>query len=254
LEQFESQLQKTQYRLAVFDHISSVPALILPVKKMVEICRKYNVESLVDGAHAVGQVHLDLSDMNPDYYTSNIHKWLLGPKGTAFLYVAKDKQISIHPTVITDSFTTGFQNEFEYTGTRDYCAFLTIPAVLEWRKSLTDEAVWNWNNNLCTQASDYLTSLWNSSNPAPKSMFASLVNVAIPCNTMGPSCYTWDIGTLNTILKLQYEIWTVLYEFEGKRYVRLSCQVFNELSDYKKLGDAIVKETNPMGYFSTHLF
>lgn len=76
----------------------------------------------------------------------------MSSKGSAFLYVKKDLQSTIHPTVISHNYKQGFQNEFLWTGTRDPSAYISLQAALEFRKSLTDTKVYEYNNLLCKQA------------------------------------------------------------------------------------------------------
>lgn len=72
-------------RLVVLDHISSPTTLVFPLKEMIAECRKRHVLTLVDGAHAIGQVQVNLEDLRQDFYTGNFHKWLYTPRGCAIL-------------------------------------------------------------------------------------------------------------------------------------------------------------------------
>ena len=94
-------------RLLVISHITSVPAVTLPVAEILALARAAgDIAVLVDGAHALGQVDIDLQAMgDPDFYVSNAHKWLYAPKGAAFLYVRKDRQLPHfpEPSVISSS-------------------------------------------------------------------------------------------------------------------------------------------------------
>lgn len=65
---------KKNVRIAVFDTISSMPGVKVPWEQLVEICRKEGVLSMIDGAHGIGQIHLDLANVQPDFLTSNCHK------------------------------------------------------------------------------------------------------------------------------------------------------------------------------------
>lgn len=79
----------TKTRLAIVDHITSGTGLILPLSQIIDVCHAKDVQVCVDGAHAIGQVEIDLKGLEPDYYVSNLHKWLFASKGCAFLYVHK---------------------------------------------------------------------------------------------------------------------------------------------------------------------
>ena len=67
-------------KAAVIDHLTSATALNLPIKELVARCREHGVLSIVDGAHAIGQVDIDLKAMDPDFYVTNCHKWLFAPR------------------------------------------------------------------------------------------------------------------------------------------------------------------------------
>jgi selenocysteine lyase/cysteine desulfurase len=90
-----------EVKVACFSHITSVPALILPIKELTEECHKRGVMVLVDGAHAMGQIPINITDLGADFYLSNGHKWFYTLKGSAFLWVKKELQPLISPTVIS---------------------------------------------------------------------------------------------------------------------------------------------------------
>ena len=116
-------------RLAVFSHIVSVPGVILPIEKLVKLCRSHQVLCMIDGAHAFGQLKLNLKEIgdiplvslfpsDADFYTSNGHKWGFTPRSAAFLYVRPG--LTVHPHIISFGYKMGMQNEFGYLGTADY--------------------------------------------------------------------------------------------------------------------------------------
>ena len=79
-------------KLCIFSHISSVPAMIEPVKVLTALAHQRRALVMIDGAHAPGVVDIDIQEIQADFYLGNCHKWLFSPKGTAFLYVAKAQQ------------------------------------------------------------------------------------------------------------------------------------------------------------------
>lgn len=110
-------------KLALLDHITSSSALLLPIQAMIATCHAHGVRVLVDGAHAPGQVPLDLTALDADWYVGNCHKWLFAPKGCGFLWARADRQAGIHPAVISHGYGQGFTAEFDWTGTRDPSAW-----------------------------------------------------------------------------------------------------------------------------------
>ena len=123
LQQFEAFLEE-QYdpqrpiRIALIDHITSVPSVVIPIDKVIPMLKRYNISVMVDGAHAIGQVPINITALKPDYYVTNAHKWLYAARGCAMLYVAKEHQGSVHPAHINSGYRqpSNFHQEFFWTG------------------------------------------------------------------------------------------------------------------------------------------
>ena len=107
-------------RIALFSHITSPTALILPIDDLTSLCHLYGTEVFIDGAHSMGQLPLNVPQINADYYTSDLHKWMCSPKGAAFLWVRKDHHDQIVPTSISSGASGGYLPAFEWTGTLDF--------------------------------------------------------------------------------------------------------------------------------------
>ena len=118
------------------DHITSPTALVFPLKKMIEECRKRGVLVLVDGAHAPGQMEINLEELRPDFYTGDFHKWMYTPRGCAFLWVHKDHQGWCTPLVTSNKYKEGFQMEFCVQGTRDDNPYFLIPEAIQFYKDV----------------------------------------------------------------------------------------------------------------------
>ncbi|HZZ93628.1 MAG TPA: aminotransferase class V-fold PLP-dependent enzyme [Usitatibacter sp.] len=126
-------------RLAIIDHITSPTALLLPLERIVPELRRWGARVLVDGAHAVGHVALDAAALAVDWYVSNAHKWLFAPKGTAFLHASADAAAITRPLVTSHFVGMGFPRAFDWPGTRDYTAWLALPAALRFAEWLGRE-------------------------------------------------------------------------------------------------------------------
>ena len=119
-----------------WDHISSPSALVLPLREMIAECRKRRVLVMVDGAHAVGQLSINLEDLGADFYFGSCSKWLYTPRGCAVLWVAEEHQKWCTPLIISLKHRTGFHSEFRCQGTRDNVPYLAVPEAIQFLEDI----------------------------------------------------------------------------------------------------------------------
>src|SRR5260221_8929116 len=123
-------------RLLVVSHITSPTALIFPVADICRRAAQQGILTAIDGAHAPGQVDLDLDRLGADFYVGNCHKWLCAPVGAGFLYARPDRQPLLQPLVVSWGWQarkpgpSPFLDYFEWIGTDDPAAFLSVPAAI----------------------------------------------------------------------------------------------------------------------------
>lgn len=238
LETVEETIKKSKkpIKLAIIDHISSIPSVIFPVKRLTELLKKYNIMVLIDGAHAVGQIPIDLTEIAPDFYVSNFHKWFFAPKQSAFLYVSKEFQKLIHPNIITVKYDSGFVNEFDYTGTRDYASIFAVKDAFEFREKLNETEIMKYNHNLAVIAGDEVAKVWGTEVLIlNKDRIGAMVNVRVPCES--------QIEIDEAVKKMLGEkrSFLAVKKFnDGKFYARLSAQIFNEIEDYLKVAKEFI--------------
>jgi len=121
---------RTEHTRAVYlSHITSETALLLPAERIVQEARAQELTTIVDGAHAVAQVDLDLTALGADYYAGNCHKWLCAPKGAGFLYVTPHLQDTVDGTITSWGYEepATFITRTQRQGTRDSAAYLAVP-------------------------------------------------------------------------------------------------------------------------------
>ena len=129
-------------RLAILDHITSGSALVLPLDTLVPELHRRGIAVCIDGAHAIGQLPLDIPAIGADWYISNAHKWLYAPRGSALLWENASAAVSVQPVLTSHYVERGFPEAFDYVGTRDYTAWLATPAAIAFFERLGPAALW----------------------------------------------------------------------------------------------------------------
>jgi isopenicillin-N epimerase len=239
-------------RLALLDHITSPTGIILPIERMVGELRRRGVETLVDGAHAPGMVSVDLRALGAAYYSANCHKWICAPKGSAFLWVRRDRQADIHPLTISHGATgvrpgrSRFRLEFDWQGTLDPTAWLTVPKAIAYMGSLVSggwPALMARNRALALAARELLCAAAGSAPPSPDGMIGSLASIVLPNS---PTVETgWRIR--DPIQGRLFDDWGIelpimRWPAPPKRLLRISVQLYNTPGQYVHLAEALRKE------------
>jgi isopenicillin-N epimerase len=220
-------------RLAVLDHITSPSALVLPLDRMVAACHAHDVPVLVDGAHGPGQVGLDLPAIGADWYVGNCHKWLCAPKGSAFIWARPDRQDGLHPVTISHGYEKGFLEEFDWTGTRDFSAFLSVPAAIDFHTRLGGEALRARNAALAAEATALIARRLNTESGATAPLAGAMGVVRLPIASEATAEHA---KTLRARL-LDEKTDAPLHAMAGGIWLRLSAHAYNELADYERLAE-----------------
>ena len=219
-------------RLALFDHITSAGAVVLPVRDMAALCRRCGVPVAIDGAHAPGQIALDVPALGVDWYVGNLHKWAFAAKGTAVIWCTPERQSTLHPTAISHALGAGFPAEFDYTGTRDNSAWLAAPAALDYLDALGAEAARSYNTALAREAGAMLIEAWDTEPAAALEFSAAMVSVRLP----GGAAADRDAAhRLAARLNDEHAITVGAMVLDDGLWIRVSAQIYNEIDDYRRL-------------------
>jgi isopenicillin-N epimerase len=223
-------------RLAVLDHVTSDSALVFPLERLADLCRERGVPLLVDGAHAAGMLPLDLERLAVDWYAGNAHKWLCAPKGAAFFWARADRQADIHPPVISRGFGQGFLAEFNWQGTRDFSAWLSLPEVVAFRAALGDSRVRAYCQDLAGRVADMLAETWDTEAGTPPAMRGFMVTARLPG---APPASPPAVAAIRRALLYRHGVEAHFVALEGVVWARVSAHVYNEIGDYARLAEAL---------------
>jgi isopenicillin-N epimerase len=224
-------------KLLAIDLITSPTALLLPVAALAAKARAVGARILVDAAHAPGQIDLDLPGLGADYVTGNAHKWLFAPKGTAFLWARRDRQAGLHPTTISHGFEQGFATEFDWVGTRDPSGWLSTGAALAFYRRMGGSAIRAHNHALANEAARLLSDALGGEEGQSAALRASMATVRL-VGFAGQDQPT--ALALNDRLWREHGIEVPIIPFAGSLWVRVSAQIYNEIGDYRRLGEALL--------------
>ena len=123
-------------RVIHFCHITNLTGQIFPVKRICQMARSRGIEAIVDGAHAYAQFPFTHQDLDCDYYGTSLHKWLLAPHGTGFLYVRKAKIEKLWPMMAAPASMTANIRKFEEIGTHPAANHNAIAEALTFHESI----------------------------------------------------------------------------------------------------------------------
>jgi isopenicillin-N epimerase len=221
-------------RLLVADHITSPTAAVLPVREIVGLAHAANIPVLVDGAHAPGQVELDVPAVGADWYTGNAHKWFFAPRGCGLLWTAPARQEITRPVVLSHGSERGYTEAFDWIGTRDVTPWLSLAAAAEAFEAFGGAALIHRNRALAAEAAEILVAASGGSPTAPSAMRAAMAAIALPTGVPDSE----SAARVRQSLRAQGVI-VASGSLEGHTFLRVSAQLYNEPSDYLRCAEAL---------------
>lgn len=232
-------------RVLFLSHITSPTALLFPITQVVAEARRRGIWSVIDGAHTPGHIPLELDSLGADFYSGNCHKWMMTPKGSAFLYARPEVQGLLDPLVISHGWTaqskepgakgafgnSPFIDEIEVQGTRDPSAWLAMPEAIRFRR----DNDWTGVAAHCTAlAQDTARRLQELTGLAPLSTpeFSAPQMVAMPI----PQC---DTAEVHKTLFDRYKIEMPVFRWQDTYIARISVQGYNSRPQMDLLLEAL---------------
>jgi isopenicillin-N epimerase len=221
-------------RVLFISHISSFTAMRFPVEELVRRAREAGIITVVDGAHAPGQIDLDLDALGADFYAGNCHKWLMAPKGAAFLHARRAAQPLLEPLVVSWGWepekpgVSPFVDEQEWTGTRDIASYLAVPAAIRFLRDHDWDDVRRGCRELVRDARRRILALTGGEplTPDGPEWFVQMAAFGLP------PC---DGEILQKTLCDEYGIEIPVIPWNGRRLLRISVQGYNTRADVDAL-------------------
>ncbi len=225
-------------RVIAISHITSSTALIFPLAEVCRRAREAGILTVIDGAHAPGQIDLALDELGADFYLGNCHKWLCAPKGAGFLYARPERQSLLDPLIISwgwEAATPGasrFLDHYEWAGTDDPSAYLSVPAAIAFQREYDWARVRAACHILVGEARDRLGALTGLPQLAPDSpeWWGQMASIPLPGD---------DAHRIKEALWDKHKIEIPVMLRDGQIYARISIQAYNRREDVDKLVGAL---------------
>ena len=232
-------------RLVFASHITSTTALIFPVAELCAGARSRGIATLIDGAHAPGQLPLDLTAIGADFYAGNLHKWLCAPKGAAFLHARPEHHAALHATVTSWGYAeqvtghSGFdaylgrsllERRLQWQGTRDIAAFLTVPAAIGFQRQHRWPEVRARCHDMAVGLMHRVARRTGLPPIGPDAAFAQMVPLPVA---------TDDGDALRRHLFDEHRIEVPVTRHGAQHFVRVSVQGYNTAEDLQRLESAL---------------
>jgi selenocysteine lyase/cysteine desulfurase len=250
-------------RLATFDTIVSMPGVRVPFEALTQACKNLNVLSMVDGAHGIGHIPLDMKKLRPDFFTSNLHKWLYVPRGCAVLYIDNAHQDLIRSTLPTShgfiplpkegstppinphtlSGVNPFTEMFEFIGTLDNSNYFCVPAALKFRQEVCggEQAIMDYCLHVVREGGNKAAKILGTEimdNSTGTARDCAFTNIRLPL-TIGEGDGQVSAKSVALVMDWiqaaglrEYDTYFAIRLYRGNWWVRFSGQIYLEVEDF----------------------
>jgi isopenicillin-N epimerase len=230
-------------RLVFFSHVLSPTGLVLPAREICALARRHGATTVVDGAHAVAMIPLDLESVGADFYGGNCHKWLLAPIGSGFLYIGRGNEDRLQPMQVSwgwhrDHARPDERNAWgathrtwflEHEGVRDLCPWLAVPDAISFQESIGLDGIRQRIALLAAQARQKLSATpgLSPATPAAPGLHGAMTAFRLPGGT--------DLTRLRQNLWDPHRIEVALVERGEGDLIRISTHFYNTAEEIDRL-------------------
>ena len=224
-------------KIIFISHITSQTALIFPVEEICKIAKSKGIITIIDGAHAPGHIDLDITQIGCDYYTGACHKWMCAPKGSSFLYVAKNFQKGMSPQIMSwgeegdDPGPSQFLMDFQWQGTKDMSAFLAIPSAIRFLQKNKWKEKSVISKNLISHLSGRLKDILGTESLFKnKNWIGQMISHPLPMDSP---------VNLKDMLWNDFKIEVPIFDWGKRNFIRVSAHFYNDQKDMDHLIKAL---------------
>ena len=230
---YEKQITK-KTKLIMVSHMINITGQILPVKKICEMAHSYGIDVLVDGAHCVGHIDVNIKDLDCDYYGSSLHKWLSAPLGTGLLFIKKNKISKIQPLFAGHNNEINSILRLNHIGTHPVHSDLAINDAIDYLESISLEKKENRLRYIQRYWSDKLKDKKNIIINTPSEVFRSCGIANVGVKNIKPA-------DLADILFTKYGIFTVPIDYANVKGCRITPNIYTNEKELDYFVDSILK-------------
>jgi isopenicillin-N epimerase len=222
-------------RALVVDHVASPTGMVLPVQALVDAGHERGLQVVVDGAHALGMLDVDVTALGADYWVGNLHKWLCAPRSAAVMAVAPQHRAGLKPLVPSHGFGWGLQPSFDWTGTFDPAPLLASEVALDFHEELGWNRVRERQRALARDGAVVVAAALGTEVAVADAFAAAMRVVRLP----SPLDVESGLRVERRLRRL-HQVEVPLTHLHGEvRFVRVSGALYNEPADYEALAAAL---------------
>src|SRR5437899_3624424 len=219
-------------RVILVCHITNLTGQIFPVKEICRMGRERGIEVIVDGAHAFAHFPFTLADLDCDYYGTSLHKWLLAPHGTGFLYVRKAKIEKLWPMMAAPPEMNANVRKFEEIGTHPAANHNAIAEALTFHEGIGPERK--------AARLRYLFQRWAKRlEKLPKVKILTPYDPAQSCGLASVAVEGVDVNKLVASLWDKYRIIVTPIVHKEFSCVRVTPNVYTTTAEIDRVGDVM---------------
>ena len=233
----------SQTKVIFLSHLTWGTALTFPIEELIQRAKENGIWTVIDGAHAPGQIPLQLDELDADFYSGNCHKWMLTPKGSAFLHVHPRVQHLIEPLVVSHGWNpeakgdgalgnSRFIDSLEFQGTRDLAPLLAIPAAIDFMEKYQWPEVKKACHKLVWEIAEEWATITGLAPLVQPEFRTDMQMVALPL----PNC---DVMEVKNRLYDEFQIEIPVFRWKDHCIARISIQGYNTPADGQNLISAL---------------